>query len=484
MSKPDLDEIRARLARARARREEIRQRHEAFDREFECRFKVSPGALRRVNGIDTGDVILCRAPGSLANRLGQGLLRGTLRPSPFSHAAICVNGSFVIDAVPRKKLWPRPVAGWLSRYDPDLSVVLRPPRDRLPSKAEVFAAILRKAGREYDLLRIFGLRVGPKSRAFFCSEYVADVFRPYFADSILGHRYLPVDLHALLKRCGFVEVSLREALDPASTTLPDLQPPHWGERHPLDTDGSLTLATFEEMVQHGAAIADVRAWTLRARMTAHMQGRSLRTMAGEEVHLTSAFEVAELLPDLAGALGESRASGLDMTLEPIDDLGIGPEQVDRFARQTLDELATAADRLAAFTTDLLRLVDGSESLSDENIRAIFIRLESMVPIISVARRARLDGRLEAMQRRSAAIGVEIPPPLDRAPPLIAAIVRVVTLIGVIFTADPPDPAGPASAARDGSSAAPLVAALSDPARVAEIRIVAALLARVLQPRDT
>src|SRR5436305_9004227 len=76
-----------------------------------------------------GDIILSHGSGSLdrLNRLLQAIVRGSLRLSPFSHAAICTSPATVIDADIFAHVGSRPLDAWLGDVSYSDAVVFRRP---------------------------------------------------------------------------------------------------------------------------------------------------------------------------------------------------------------------------------------------------------------------------------------------------------------------------------------------------------------------
>lgn len=223
--------------------------------------------------LEIGDVVLTypRAGGPVAwlNCAGQGLLRGSLRPSPFSHAALVTDPFHVIDATRGETLAMRPLADWLAKVDPAQSVVLRLPAtvgER--SRRLLRRRMLRFYGRPYNPRIVGWLPIRAPVRSFYCSEYVAAVYRRCLPPGPHRATHLPMDLPALLRSAGFTQLRLIDceqavvAPISASATL-------------FDRLGPLAGATIDRLHEGTVAIAAVREASFTAVVQqielAHMQ---------------------------------------------------------------------------------------------------------------------------------------------------------------------------------------------------------------------
>lgn len=210
------------------------------------------------NFLSPGDIILTRGRGPLdfMIRLAQGLARGTLRPSPFSHAAICTGPGLVMDADIGKSLGTRVLDNWITGVSHDQSIVFRRPglvslplssakttaggldqllqeRDQnLARSFEIVSIAAAYVGRRYNLA--FLKRKASHRRDAFCSEFVCTALAKLDKTSFstVPEKTLPIDLLKLLRDAGWRELRLS---DLERTTTPPPLPINWkefGERIP------------------------------------------------------------------------------------------------------------------------------------------------------------------------------------------------------------------------------------------------------------
>jgi hypothetical protein len=189
-----------------------------------------------------GDVILTRGRGIIdfVIRLGQAIARGSLRPSPYSHAAICTGPWTVMDADILRNIANRPLDKWLEDVSYQDAVIFRRPAPTTFSEVQAtndsvrvsyeddptYIALERSQSHNFNLAQMALYFLGTKynwlflrskapsssRRSFFCSEYIMTVMSkndPHnFKDR--PEKTLPIDLPGIFDRAGWTAKKLQD----------------------------------------------------------------------------------------------------------------------------------------------------------------------------------------------------------------------------------------------------------------------------------
>ncbi|SCB52069.1 hypothetical protein GA0061098_1016152 [Bradyrhizobium shewense] len=271
-----------------------------------------------------GDIILTRGHGFIDFfiRLAQALARGRLRPSPYSHAAICTGPWTVMDADVLKTLASRSLEEWLEDVSYEDSVVYRRPVPTTFSEVKAASDLVRNSyeddpnyislgksqshnleltlaaryfsGRRYNWLFLRSKASSPDRRSFFCSEFVMTLMSRSDPDNFRGRpeKTLPIDLPEIFHRAGWTVRKLRDLY---------LAPKAVSQSAQLSTEKE--SVAFEEFLKENPEIAKIRE-QLEAPETYHFRSQELLKKSAttmietETVHLGVAEQVSTMLHEL------------------------------------------------------------------------------------------------------------------------------------------------------------------------------------------
>jgi hypothetical protein len=339
-----------------------------------------------------GDVVLTRGNGFIDFfiRLAQAVARGRLRPSPYSHAAICTGPWTVMDADVLKTLASRSLDEWLKDVSYEDAVAFRRPVPTTFLEVRAATDLVRNSyeddptyisltksqshnfelalmaryflGRQYNWLFLRSKASPSSRRSFFCSEFVMTLMSRSDPNNFKGcpEKTLPIDLPELFNRAGW---SVRKLCNLY------LAPKVVSQSVELSTEEK--SVAFKEFLKEHPEIAKIRE-QLEAPDESHFRTQELlkesakKMIEGEGVELAVADQVNTMLRELRKYYGMLIRAILDAkdhrgVRDVLDEAGICIDM--RGMPTVLDWLTNLLRRQPSGTDTSLEVLEGTEAES-------------------------------------------------------------------------------------------------------------------------